>query len=93
MAMEKSLFAHVVKLHCKYLKFVATDKNNNEAKFKFQGQSARSKIWFDIDLDWIEINFSTREPDFYKKLFKIHDNTQDDNIFKKFKYQLEIQNV
>ena len=66
MAMEQILYAQVVKICCKDLKFVATDKNKNEAKFKFQGQSARSQLCFDIDLDQIEINFSTREPDFYK---------------------------
>ena len=66
MAMEQSLYAQVVKLRRNDFKFVATDKNKNKAKFKFQGQSARSQLWFDIDLDWIEINFSTREPDFYK---------------------------
>ena len=66
------------------MKFVATDKNQNGAKFKFQGQYARSQIWFDLDLDWIEINFSSREPDFYKKLFQSHDDTQDDNTFKTF---------
>ena len=32
----------------------------------------------------IEVNFSTREPDFYKKLFQSHDDTQDKNIFKIF---------
>ena len=41
MAMEQSLYAKFVKLRRKDLKFVATDKNKNEAKFKFQGQSAR----------------------------------------------------
>ena len=30
------------------------------------------------------MNFSTREPDFYKKIFQSHDNTQDDNTFKNF---------
>ena len=64
--MEQSLYAQVIKLCRQDLKFVATDKNKNEAKFKFQGQSARSQIWFDLDLDWIEINFSSREPNFYK---------------------------
>ena len=76
-----------------YLKFVATDKNKNEAKFKFQGQSARSQQWFDLHSDWIVVNFSTREPDFYKNFFKammihkilIHLNA--------FKLQLEMQNV
>ena len=57
MAMEKSLYAQVVKLCRKDLNFFATDKNKNEVKFKFQGQYARSQIWFDIDLDLIEINF------------------------------------
>ena len=69
MAMEQSLYAQVVKLCRKDLKFVTTDKNKNEAKFKFQSQSVRSQIWFDLDLDWIEINFSSHDPDFYKKLF------------------------
>ena len=41
MEMEQSLYAQVVKLRRKDLKFVAIDKNKNEAKFKFQGQSAR----------------------------------------------------
>ena len=93
MATEQGLYAQVVKLCRNYLKFVATDKNKNEAKFKFQGLSARSQQWFDLDLDWTEVNFSTCEPDFYKKLFKsimihriqIHSET--------FKFQLEMQNV
>ena len=66
MSTEQILYAQVVKFRRKDLKFVATDKNKNESKFKFQGQSARSQIWFDLDLDYIEINFSTREPDIYK---------------------------
>ena len=69
MTMEQSLYAQVVKLCLKDLKFVSTDKNKNEAKFKFQGQSARSQLWFDLDLNWVEINVSTREPDFYKETF------------------------
>ena len=66
------------------LKFVATDENKNEAKFKFQGHSSRSQCWFEIDFDWIEANFSTREPDLYMKLFQSHDDTQDTNTFKFF---------
>ena len=65
--MEQGLYAQVIMIRQKDLKFVATDKNKNEAKFKFQGQSARSQRWFDLDLDWIEVNFSTHEPDFYKE--------------------------
>ena len=71
----------MIVLRRKYLKFFATDKNKNGAKFKFQGQSARSQRWFDLDFDWIEVNFSTRETDFYKKLFQSHDGTQDTNTF------------
>ena len=82
--MEQGLYVQVIKLRRKYLKFIAKNKNKNKAKFKFQGISAISQRWFDIDFDWIEVNFSIREPDFYKKLFKIHDDTQDTNTFKSF---------
>ena len=33
---------------------------------------------------WIDTNFSTREPDFYKKLFQSHDDNQDKDTFKTF---------
>ena len=82
--MEQSLYAHVVKRWRKDLQFVAADKNKIEAKLKFQGQSARSQLWFDLDLDWIDRNFSTREPNFYKKLFQSHDDKQDNITFKNF---------
>ena len=35
-------------------------------------------------MDWIDINVSSREPDFYKKLFQSHDDMQDDYTLKKF---------
>ena len=38
MTMEQELYAQVIMLRRKDLKFVATYKNKNEAKFKFQGQ-------------------------------------------------------
>ena len=66
MAMEQGLYAQVIMPCREDLKFVAANKNKNEAKFKFQGQSARSQRWFDIDLDWIGVSFSTRDPDLYK---------------------------
>ena len=81
--MEQSLYAQVVKIRRKDLQFVAADKNKNEAKFRFQGQSAISNIWFDLNLDQIDINFSTLEPDFYKKPFQSHDDKQDDITLKK----------
>ena len=88
MAMDQGLYAQVIMIRRKDLKFVATDKNKNEAKFKFQGQSARSQRWFDLDLDWIEVYFSTREPDLYKKYFQSHDDTQDINTFKFFQVKM-----
>ena len=91
MTTEQSLYSQVVKLRRKDLLFDAADKNKTESKFKFQGQSARSQLWFDLSLDWIEMNFSTREPDFYKKLFQSHYNKQDKDTFKTF--QVPIRNA
>ena len=51
MAMEQGLYSQVDKLRQKDLKFVAIDQIKNEAIFKFQGLSARSRRWFDLDLD------------------------------------------
>ena len=51
--MEQVLYAQVVNLRRKDLKFIAANKNKNEAKFKFQGQSARSQRWFDLEFDCI----------------------------------------
>ena len=53
MAMEQGLYAQVIMLRQKYLKFVAAYMNKNEAKFKFQGKSTRSQRWFDLGFDWI----------------------------------------
>ena len=82
--MEQSLYTQVIMFRRKDLKFDAADKNKNASKFKFQGQSARSRYWFDIDLDWIDINFRTREPDFYKKPFQNHDKEQEADSFRIF---------
>ena len=84
MAIEQGLYAQVTKLRRKDFKCIATNKNKNEAKFKFQGQFARSQNWFDLEFDWNEVNFSTREPDFHKRIFESHDDTKDTNIFKIF---------
>ena len=84
MATEQSLYAQVIKFRRKDLLFDAADKNKTESKFKFQGQSTRSQLWFDLDLDWIDMNFSTYEPDFCKKIFQSHNNKQDKYTFKTF---------
>ena len=84
METEQGLYAQVIMLRQKYLKFVATEKRKNEAKFKFQGQSSRSQRWFDLDFDCIEVNFGTLETDLYKKLCQGHDDKQDTNTYKSF---------
>ena len=66
MSMEQVLYAKVVVLRQKYFRSIAAANNKNKVKFKFQGQSARSQHCFDLDFDLIEVNFSKREPDFYK---------------------------
>ena len=66
METEQGLYAQVVKIRRKDLKYTAYNTNKNEAKFKFQGQSARSKCWFDLVFDCIQVNFSTQEPYLYR---------------------------
>ena len=39
-------------------------------KYLFQGQSEISKHWLDLDMEWVEENFSKRELQFYKRLFQ-----------------------
>ena len=51
MAIEQWQYAQVVMLRWNDLKFIAENKNKNESKFKFQGQSVRSKRWFGLDFD------------------------------------------
>ena len=43
MVMEQGLYAQLIMICRKDLKFFATDKNKNEAKFKVKGQSSRSQ--------------------------------------------------
>ena len=93
MSMEQGLYAQAVMIRWKDLKFIAANKNANEAKFKFQGLSERSQRWFDLDFDWIKVNFSTCEPDFYKKCFQNHDDTQDTNTLKIFQVPIGNWNV
>ena len=76
METEQGFYAQVAKLRWKDLELIESNKNKNEAKFKFQGQSARSQRWFDLDFDQIDVKFSTIDPDLYRKVFQIHDDTR-----------------
>ena len=88
MATEQGLYAQVVKMIQKYLKFIEEIgikmKLNSSSKVNLQDNS----VWFYLDFDWIGVNFSTREPDFYKETFQIHDDTQDTNKFKFFQVSI-----
>ena len=77
----------------KDLKFDAADKNKNASKFKFRGQSARSIYWFDLDLIWIDINFSTREPDYIRNFSKITTMSKKQIHSEYLKFQLEMQKL
>ena len=68
----------------KDLKITEWNKNKNKAKYKFQGQSAMSQCWFDLDFGCIGVNFSTLEPEFYRDISQGRDDTQDTNTFKIF---------
>ena len=87
MAPEQGLYAQVVKLRLKCLKCIAANKNKNKAKFKFQGLSARSQRWFDLEFDCTEVNFSTHEPGFYKKFSKSMTIHKIQLHYKYFKFQ------
>ena len=89
--MEQGLYAQVVMLRQKDLNITEENKNKNEDKFKFQGHSARSQHWFDLDFDCIDEIFSTLGPDFYRQIYQTHDITQDKNTFKSF--QVPIGNI
>ena len=55
---------------CHYTSSIFEDPRGiflNEDKFKFQGQSARSKGWFDVNFDCIEENFGTRKSYLFKR--------------------------
>ena len=64
MAMEQLFYAQVVMLCQNYLKITEANNNEIEAKFKFQGQSVRSRCLVDLDFGWIKEKFSTCKLDF-----------------------------
>ena len=66
-------------------------KKNKTKKYKFQGQSARSIRWFDLDYEWLEEIFRKRELDFYKNCIKIILGVIIQINIKYLEYQLVIQ--
>ena len=53
-------------------------------KYKFQGQSTRSINSFDLDHEWLEEIFRTREPDFYEKIHQKYIRGHDTKTYKLF---------
>ena len=43
----------------------------------FQEKYSRSKHWFDLDIEWTQENFSTGEPQFFKRPFQSNIGGQD----------------
>ena len=91
--MKQSLYAQVDKVRRKDLLFVAADKNKTEAKFKFQGQSARSQLWFDLDLDWIDKILALVNLISIRNYFKVMTISKTKIRSKHFKFQLEMQKL
>ena len=63
MALEQGLYAQVVMMRRRNL-YDIKEKYRTK-KFNFQGKSARTKHWFDIDSEWLRKSFMSREPYFY----------------------------
>ena len=50
----------------------------------FEEQSKRSTCWFNLDHEFLNIKFSTLEPDFYRKLYENDIEDQDIEPYKTF---------
>ena len=69
-SLEESLYAQVVRIRPKSLVQKKYTREKPKRRYLFQGQSAISKHWFDLDIELVEEKFSTREPQFYNRLFQ-----------------------
>ena len=67
--------------------FAAVRYIHFDAILKFQVQYAISQRWFDLGIDWIEVNFNTQEPDFYNKPFQAMTIHRIQIHIKSFKFQ------
>ena len=46
------------------------NENENTKKYNFRRKYARSIRWFDLDHEWLEENFQTRESNLYRNFIK-----------------------
>ena len=79
--MEQGLYTKVVTILQKESE--NKTKKENTKKYNFQGKSARSRCWFSLDHEWLEENFMTYEPYFYRKIIKMFrgDDTKTYQLF------------
>ena len=78
MALEQGLYAQVIMILRRELDDIK--EKYKTTKFNLEGQSAKTKHWFDLDHEGLKDNFMTREPDFYKRLYQtkfMGDTTQE----------------
>ena len=82
MAMDRGLYVQVVMI-CRRESYDKKETKNIK-KYNFQGKSARSRRWFNIDYQWLKEKFRTLEPYFYRKLYQTKfrgDDTKTYQIF------------
>ena len=68
--LNKTFCSQLVMMECKTEVKRVKQISKSRKTYLFQGHSERSKHWFDLDIDWIEYYFMTREPEFFKRLFR-----------------------
>ena len=59
-------------------------EKENTNKYNSQGQFAISILWFDIDHEWLEENFSTSELNFYKCFYQTNIRGQEKKKYRLF---------
>ena len=89
MALENGLYAQVNMIRRRE----SDDKKKKYKtnKYSFQGQSAITKHWFDLDHEWSKGNFIIRDPYFYKNYNKLNLGVIILKNIKKLEYQLVMQ--
>ena len=67
-----------------YIERIWIKKKEKANKYNFQGQSSKSKRWFDIGHEWWGEKYFTREPEFYNTPYEINIEGQDMETYKFF---------
>ena len=89
MYLEQGLYAQVVMIHKRESDDVR--EKDKTIKFYFQGQSARTKHWFNLDHARLKENFTIREPDFYRNYMILNLGVIQHTAIKNLEYRLVMQ--